>query len=99
MLFRLTDEQEWEHRFEASAPDELKAGIREAWDAYINEHRHPKAPKSHPAFAYQWRLSEIDRWLDERLSRPGATEDAKRSWRAQAAQWRWTAKRDHGGWP
>lgn len=94
MRFRLTDERDWIHEFAANDPGALVVGVRRAWDAYVQE-QHGPVVAVHPAFAphaLQQRLAEIDAWLAERLARPGATTQQKRSWMANAEHERYLAR-------
>lgn len=81
MRFRLTDERNWESEpFEASTASELAMGVRAAWDVYAAK----TFGTVHPAMDARVKLAELDRWLADRESRPGATDDQIRSWRANA---------------
>jgi hypothetical protein len=94
LALRLTDEFGWEDRFGADSPATLAAGARRAWSRYV-EHVRPGA--GHPLLALRRRLQEIDTWIAERRARAGATDDARRSWEAQAATWRYRATSEYGG--
>jgi hypothetical protein len=95
--FRMTDEQDWEHRFESNSPEDLLRQVRESWEGWIATHAHPRSRSIHSTWALSERLREINAWLEERLSRPGISSELERSWKAQAATWRFRAKQELGG--
>lgn len=92
--FRVTDERAWERAFSAATPDELRAGIRQAWDERIAA---TSRQTSHPGLALAARLADVRSWLAPRMARTDATDEQRRSWEAQAAHWTHTARRDLGG--
>lgn len=94
LVLRLSDECAWASEPWASdGPGSLAAGIRRAWAVRIEERR-PGA--GHPSLALRHRLTEIEHWIQERRARSDATDDARRSWEAQAATWRHRAAVDYG---
>lgn len=50
----------------------------------------------HPDMVLRGRLAEIERWIEERRGREGATDEARRSWEAQARHWRFQAEAKRG---
>jgi hypothetical protein len=93
---RLSDETVWTSEFTADGAGNLARGIAAAWDERIElVRRVPGA--THPAFALAARLTEIDRWLAERLARPVISDEQRRSWDAQTRHWRYTARVELGG--
>jgi hypothetical protein len=95
-VFRVTDERGWSRELAAHSGDELRAGIRAAWDTWIGA-LSTSGDVTHPAFALAARLADIRSWLAPRMARTNATDEQRRSWEAQAAHWTYEATRDLGG--
>jgi hypothetical protein len=93
MQFRMTDGREWSHEFEAVDAAELVVGVRQSWDAFIVAN---ESADGHPGLALRIREAEIDRSLAEKLARPNATNEQRRSWTANANHDRWNARRSLG---
>lgn len=93
MQFRMTDGREWAHEFKAVDAAELVVGVRQSWDAFIVAN---ESANEHPGLALRIREVEIDQSLAEKLARPDATEEQRRSWSAMAAHNRWEARRSLG---
>lgn len=86
MRVRVTDEDGWSHEDYAHGPDALRAVIQAARLAWRGD------TAIHPDITLRHRLTEVEHWITERRSRENATDDARRSWEAQADHWRAQAK-------
>jgi hypothetical protein len=93
MRMRLSDEKAWSHEFSASAAEQLRAGVREAWQDFAAEH----GWSGDPAMALRMRLGKIERWLDKRLAGRALTNEQRLTWKTQAEHWRFKARRALGG--
>jgi len=93
MRIHLTDEHEWTESFDWRAPSQ--AVLKEGVQAALAKWREHIGVETHPGIALRRRMAEIDAWEKERAGRTNATEDARRSWRAQVFHWRHQARRQH----
>jgi len=85
MKFRISNGRSRAIEFDASTPHALMSGIRSALSSWVQPQ---PGREGHPLMQLRARLAWADRWLAERLARPGLTVDRERTLHAQAITFR-----------